>query len=40
MLGKTLIFLGFILIALGAILIYYPKLFTWFGNLPGDIDPD
>jgi hypothetical protein len=37
MVGKTLIFIGIILIITGAILIYYPKLFSWFGSLPGDI---
>ena len=37
MLGKTLIFIGFLFIITGAILVFYPKLFSWFGNLPGDI---
>jgi hypothetical protein len=35
-LGKTLIYLGLILVAIGVILSLAPKL-PWLGRLPGDI---
>jgi hypothetical protein len=35
--GKVLIYLGLLLLGLGLILLYFPKLFAWFGHLPGDI---
>ncbi|WP_243028061.1 DUF2905 domain-containing protein [Thermus albus] len=35
--GKTLLFLGFLLVLLGLLFLYAPKLFSWFGHLPGDI---
>lgn len=36
-LGKALLVLGLFLALLGLILLYFPKLFAWFGHLPGDI---
>lgn len=36
-LGKLLVFLGGLLLLLGLVLLYFPKLFSWFGHLPGDI---
>ncbi|MER3425748.1 MAG: DUF2905 domain-containing protein [Thermus sp.] len=36
-LGKLLVFLGGLLLVLGLVLLYFPKLFSWFGHLPGDI---
>ncbi|GLV47950.1 hypothetical protein TJA_11080 [Thermus sp. LT1-2-5] len=36
-LGKALLYLGLFLAALGLLLLYFPKLFAWFGHLPGDI---
>ncbi|GAA6757715.1 DUF2905 domain-containing protein [Thermus oshimai] len=36
-LGKALLVLGLFLALLGVILLYFPKLFAWFGHLPGDI---
>ncbi|WP_448566235.1 DUF2905 domain-containing protein [Thermus sp.] len=35
--GKVLIYAGLFLLFLGLILLYFPKLFAWFGHLPGDI---
>jgi hypothetical protein len=35
--GKVLIYAGLFLLLLGLILLYFPKLFAWFGHLPGDI---
>ncbi|WP_038058540.1 DUF2905 domain-containing protein [Thermus amyloliquefaciens] len=35
--GKTLFLLGLFLALLGLLLLYFPKLFAWFGHLPGDI---
>lgn len=35
--GKVLIYAGLFLLVLGLILLYFPKLFAWFGHLPGDI---
>ena len=37
MLAKSIIIIGLILVVSGIILLYFPKLFSWFGNLPGDI---
>ncbi|GAA5335021.1 MULTISPECIES: DUF2905 domain-containing protein [Thermus] len=36
-LGKALVYLGLFLLLLGLLLLYFPKLFAWFGHLPGDI---
>ncbi len=36
-LGRWLIALGVLLIVLGAVLYFLPRLFGWFGHLPGDI---
>ncbi|MGQ9510789.1 MAG: DUF2905 domain-containing protein [Thermaceae bacterium] len=35
--GKVLVYLGLFLLLLGLGLLYFPKLFSWFGHLPGDI---
>lgn len=35
--GKVLIFAGLALLVIGALLHWYPNLFSWFGRLPGDI---
>ena len=37
--GKSLIFLGILLIIVGSIFLISPKIsfLNWFGNLPGDI---
>lgn len=34
--GKVLVYAGAFLLLLG-LLLYFPKLFAWFGHLPGDI---
>ena len=34
--GKILVFLGLVLVGLGLILLYGPKI-PWLGRLPGDI---
>lgn len=36
-LGRTFIILGIFLLIAGTALVLLPKLFFWFGNLPGDI---
>jgi H+/Cl- antiporter ClcA len=35
--GKALIFLGIIIVIIGAILILAGEKLSWLGNLPGDI---
>ncbi|SDE49213.1 Protein of unknown function [Thermus arciformis] len=35
--GRVLLYLGLFLVVLGALLLYFPKAFSWFGHLPGDI---
>ncbi|MDB6075374.1 MAG: hypothetical protein JWO89_3014 [Verrucomicrobiaceae bacterium] len=35
--GKTLLAFGFIVMIIGAVLVWAPWLLTWFGRLPGDI---
>jgi hypothetical protein len=35
-LGRILLFGGLFLIAVGAVLVRWPNLFSWFGRLPGD----
>ncbi|MGM0601711.1 MAG: DUF2905 domain-containing protein [Bacillota bacterium] len=35
--SKTLIIIGFILITVGAISLFFKPFFSWFGRLPGDI---
>ena len=35
--GKTLMALGIALAAIGAMVRFAPGVFSWFGNLPGDI---
>ena len=35
--GKLLILAGLALVVVGALLHWYPYLFSWFGKLPGDI---
>ena len=36
--GTVLIWVGLSLALLGLLIRYFPGLFSWFGNLPGDID--
>lgn len=36
-LGTVLMFAGAGLLVLGALIRYAPGLFSWFGNLPGDV---
>ena len=38
MLGRLLIALGTVLVAVGLALQFAPGLLSWFGRLPGDID--
>ena len=35
--GRLLIFIGIVLIVVGVAIVFFPKLFAWFGHLPGDI---
>ena len=35
--GKLLVVIGVVLVAVGAVLIYAPWLLGWFGKLPGDL---
>ncbi len=35
--GRILVIVGIILVALGLVLQYAPWLLNWFGRLPGDI---
>jgi hypothetical protein len=35
--GKILIIVGAVILALGIVLYYAPWLVSWFGKLPGDI---
>ena len=35
--GRWLIVLGLTLVLMGAVLYFFPRLFAWFGHLPGDI---
>jgi hypothetical protein len=35
--SNILIFVGATLLVIGVALRYFPGLFSWFGNLPGDI---
>ena len=35
--GKLLILAGLALLVIGAMLHWYPNLFSWFGRLPGDV---
>jgi hypothetical protein len=36
--GKPLIIMGLILVAAGLIITFSPKLLSWLGHLPGDIN--
>ena len=36
-LGRWLIAVGLLLVAVGAVLYFLPRFFGWFGHLPGDI---
>lgn len=38
MVGKALIVIGLLLVALGVAVQYAPGLIGWFGRLPGDIN--
>lgn len=35
--GKTIIFAGIIIIAVGLLVYFFGNKLNWFGNLPGDI---
>ncbi len=35
--GKLLIIIGLVIVVAGLVLQFAPGLFSWFGNLPGDI---
>lgn len=35
--GSLLMWLGALILVIGALVRYAPGLFSWFGNLPGDI---
>ena len=35
--GNVLIWLGAVILVVGALVRFFPGLFSWFGNLPGDI---
>lgn len=35
--GKTIIYIGLVLVAIGAVMRYAPWAVSWFGKLPGDI---
>lgn len=35
--AKWMIIAGIFLLAAGLVLYFYPRAFSWFGNLPGDI---
>ena len=35
--GKTLLILGLVIMAIGTILTWAPGLLSWFGRLPGDV---
>lgn len=37
-LGKFLIIVGLVSILIGAVIIYMPNVFSWFGKLPLDIN--
>jgi len=37
-LGRPLIIMGLVLVAAGLVISYSPKLPTWIGRLPGDIN--
>lgn len=36
--GNVLMLIGVVLVVVGALVRFAPGLFTWFGNLPGDIN--
>lgn len=36
MIGKALVVFGLFMLVFGAVLNYFPNVFTWFGKLPGD----
>jgi len=36
-LGRWLIAAGLLLVLLGGVLLLFPRLFGWFGHLPGDL---
>lgn len=39
-LGNLLMLIGAGIVVIGALIRFAPGLFTWFGNLPGDINVD
>lgn len=38
LIAKFLIVLGFLFLSFGYILLYFPQFFSWFSNMPGDIN--
>jgi len=36
--ARILIIAGISLLLLGVLLTFFPRLFSWFGNLPGDVN--
>ena len=36
--GRFLIVAGLLLVLAGVALTFFPRLFSWFGNLPGDLN--
>jgi hypothetical protein len=36
-LGKLILIIGLMLAGIGILLLIFPKMFSWFGQLPGDI---
>ena len=34
--AKTIIIIGVLIVVIGVVLYFFPKAFSWFGNLPGD----
>ena len=37
LMARTLIFVGLVILALGLVLLAFPKALAWFGALPGDL---
>ena len=35
--GRLLIIVGVTIVLVGALLHFFPRAFSWFGNLPGDV---
>jgi hypothetical protein len=37
MIARILILIGIVSIITGLLILFFPKIFSWFGQLPGDI---